>query len=90
MLKENKISERRYLFKKDMSYLENEESPPNILETLRPYNLFPVFLMRQELQTELGTGCAVSKFKHIQLKKIPISNCIFSNSQLISLLTHTV
>ena len=28
MLKENKISERRYLFKKDMSYLENGESPP--------------------------------------------------------------
>lgn len=62
MLKENKISERRYLFKKDMSYLENGESPPNILETLRPYNLLPVFLMRQELQTELGTGCVVSKF----------------------------
>lgn len=62
MLKENKISERRYLFKKDMSYLENEESPPNILETLRLYNLLPVLLMRQELQTELGTGCVVSKF----------------------------
>ena len=41
---------------------ENGESPPNILETLRPYNLLPVFLMKQELQTELGTGCVVSKF----------------------------
>ena len=35
MLKESKVSERRYLYKKDMSYLENEEIPPNILETLR-------------------------------------------------------
>ena len=62
MLKENNISERRYLFKKDMIYLENEESPPNILETLRHYSLSPAFLMRQELPADLGTGRVVSKF----------------------------
>lgn len=62
MLKENKISERRYLFKKDMSYLENEESPPNILEALRHYSLSPAFFLRQELPTDLGTGRVVSKF----------------------------